>query len=158
MTKSTLPHRLYKYRAFNVNTLRLLSEAEVYYADPADFNDPLDCSPTIEIDTDRSSLEKLCYKMLLATNGADTAKRLLNEPATCPRSMEAITGWIVRRRSTTCECWPPVSKVYSTASLESEECSLWRKSGIVRLCGVTMRTTTEACALNTSLRKMPVAE
>ncbi len=79
MTKSTLPQRLYKYRAFNVNTLRLLSEAEVYYADPADFNDPLDCSPTIEIDTDRSSLEKLCYKMLLATNGADTAKRLLNE-------------------------------------------------------------------------------
>lgn len=70
-----LPKRLYKYRAFNVNTLRLLSEAEVYYANPANFNDPLDCKPTIQVDTDRSLLEKLCYKMLVASYGKERALR-----------------------------------------------------------------------------------
>jgi hypothetical protein len=50
------PKRLYKYRPFDVYTLRLLSEAEVFYADPASFNDPLDGSPTIQIDTDRPTL------------------------------------------------------------------------------------------------------
>lgn len=75
MSKSKLPGRQYKYRAFNVNTLRLLSEAEVYYANPVSFNDPLDCSPTIQIDTDRASLEKLCYKMLVAAYGKELALR-----------------------------------------------------------------------------------
>lgn len=65
MPKSYPPKRLYKYRAFNVNTLRLLSEAEVYYADPASFNDPLDSKPSIQIDTDRVTLEKLLYQILV---------------------------------------------------------------------------------------------
>lgn len=64
MTKLTPPKKLYKYRTFSVNTLRLLTEAEIYYAPPAQLNDPLDCKPTIEDDTDRESLEKLYYKML----------------------------------------------------------------------------------------------
>jgi Protein of unknown function (DUF2971) len=65
MPKLNPPKRLYKYRAFNVNTLRLLSEAEVYYADPMSFNDPLDSKPSIQIDTDRVTLEKLLYQMLV---------------------------------------------------------------------------------------------
>jgi hypothetical protein len=64
MTKSKLPKKLYKYRAFNVNTLRLLTTSEAYYADPKQLNDPLDCKPTIQIDADRLALEKLCYHML----------------------------------------------------------------------------------------------
>lgn len=75
MSQSKLPQRLYKYRAFNVNTLRLLSQAEVYYANPATFNDPLDCSPTIQVDTNSSLLEKLCYKMLVAAYGRERALR-----------------------------------------------------------------------------------
>ena len=59
-----IPQCLYKYRAFNVHSLRLLSQAEVHYSDPNDFNDPLDCNPTIEIDTDRATLEKLCIELL----------------------------------------------------------------------------------------------
>jgi len=75
MSKSKLPRRLYKYCAFNVNTLRLLSEAEVFYANPTTFNDPLDCNPTIQIDTDVLPLEKLCYKMLSAAYGKERAQR-----------------------------------------------------------------------------------
>jgi Protein of unknown function (DUF2971) len=73
MSKSKLPRWLYKYKAFNVNTLGLLSNAHVYYANPAKFNDPLDCKPTIQIDTDRSSIEKLCYKMLVAAYSKEEA-------------------------------------------------------------------------------------
>ena len=65
MTHKPPPSRLYKYRKFNVHSLRLLTQAQVYYADPRSFNDPLDCDPTIAIDVDRAALERLCYKMLL---------------------------------------------------------------------------------------------
>lgn len=64
MTKSKLPKKLYKYRVYNVNTLRLITASEAYYAAPEQLNDPLDCNPTIENDTDREALEKLFYKML----------------------------------------------------------------------------------------------
>jgi Protein of unknown function (DUF2971) len=79
MSKSKLPRWLYKYKAFNVNTLGLLSSAHVYYANPEKFNDPLDCKPTIQIDTDRSSLEKLCYKMLVAAYSEEHARRKITE-------------------------------------------------------------------------------
>ena len=75
MPNRTPPKRLYKYRAFSVNTLRLLSEAEVYYAHPAAFNDPLDSSPTIQVDTDRATLEKLLYRMLFQSVGKEQALR-----------------------------------------------------------------------------------
>jgi hypothetical protein len=65
--KPMVPKRLYKYRSFNVNSLRSLTEAETYYSNPRAFNDPLDCDPPIEVDVDRASLEHLCYKMLLDT-------------------------------------------------------------------------------------------
>src|SRR5262249_49787999 len=64
MLLKPVPRRLYKYRSFNVNSLRLLTEAEIYYADPRRFNDPLDCNPTINVDVERSDLEHLCYKLL----------------------------------------------------------------------------------------------
>lgn len=67
------PRRLYKYRAFNANTLRLLNQAEMFYANPAQFNDPLDCRPIIAVDTDLKTLEKLCYRMLVLDRGKDAA-------------------------------------------------------------------------------------
>lgn len=75
MPKSQPPKRLYKYRAFNVNTLRLLSEAEVYYADPTSFNDPLDSRPTIQIDADRIALENLLYQMLARSVSKEYAQK-----------------------------------------------------------------------------------
>lgn len=77
--KPKTPRRLYKYRTFNVHTLRLLSDAEVYYASPRHFNDPLDCDPTIEIDVDRTALEKLCFRMLADAEGKERALQTIGE-------------------------------------------------------------------------------
>lgn len=60
-----MPKKLYKYRAFGVRALRSLTEAEVHYAQPRTFNDPLDCDPTFDVDVGRTTLEKLLYRMLL---------------------------------------------------------------------------------------------
>jgi Protein of unknown function (DUF2971) len=73
MGRSSTPRRLYKYRAFNANTLRLLNQAEMYHANPAYFNDPLDCRPIITVDTDLKILERLCYRMLVLDRGKDAA-------------------------------------------------------------------------------------
>ena len=68
-----MPDKLYKYRPFGVNTLRAITEAEVFYAKPSTFNDPLDCDPTIDMDVDRIHLERLLYRMLLRRKTEDEA-------------------------------------------------------------------------------------
>lgn len=68
-----MPNKLYKYRRFDVRTLRSLTEAEVHYASPRTFNDPMDCDPTIEVDVNRETLEKLYYRMLLRRLNKDEA-------------------------------------------------------------------------------------
>lgn len=69
------PKNLYKYRSFGVNSLRLLSEAEIFYANPRSFNDPLDCDPSIRTDTDLVSLERLCSKILSDVHGPEKARK-----------------------------------------------------------------------------------
>src|SRR5258706_944600 len=78
MVKSKPPKNLYKYRKFNTSTLRLLGQAEVYYADPEMFNDPLDCRPVIRVDTDVQTLEKVCYRMLVLARGKEKALSSMN--------------------------------------------------------------------------------
>jgi hypothetical protein len=73
-----LPKKLYKYRKFNASTLRLISQAETYYADPETFNDPLDCRPVIRVDTDVPTLEKVCYRMLVLARGKEKALKTMN--------------------------------------------------------------------------------
>ncbi|RIK77032.1 MAG: hypothetical protein DCC67_13120 [Planctomycetota bacterium] len=60
------PDKLYKYREFGNATLRMFSEATVYYADPRTFNDPLDCDPTLKKGVTLEELEGLCRAMLEA--------------------------------------------------------------------------------------------
>lgn len=69
------PRKLYKYRGFTINTLRMLSEAEVYFASPTLFNDPLDCRPTIDIDVEVGTLQRLLAKMLEAQSPLERAKQ-----------------------------------------------------------------------------------
>ena len=75
----TRPQTLYKYCAFNVNSLRHLSKGEIYYAAPKSFNDPLDCNPTLFIDTERTCLEELFLNMLGAAEGPQKAQHLLED-------------------------------------------------------------------------------
>jgi hypothetical protein len=73
-----VPKKLYKYRPFNANTLRLLSQAETYYADPSKFNDPLDCKPVISVDTDVSTLEKVCYRVVELSVDKEAALKVID--------------------------------------------------------------------------------
>lgn len=54
-----------------------MSQAESYYASPRRFNDPLDCDPTVQIDTDRASIERLCFQMLIAEHGEEKAEKVM---------------------------------------------------------------------------------
>lgn len=55
--------KLYKYRNFNLYTLRMLTNGTIFFSNPLNFNDPLDCSPEVSIDVDISSLESLLLDM-----------------------------------------------------------------------------------------------
>lgn len=81
MSPRPFPRKLYKYRAFNVFCLRLLTHAEVSFSDPRTFNDPLDCDPTIEIDINRSELEYLYYAFLRRTQLAPSSRAQLSVAA-----------------------------------------------------------------------------
>ena len=63
----SVPKKLYKYRPLKATTIAELESNVVYYANPKNFNDPLDCSPVINVDIDTQSLEKLCFAMLSKT-------------------------------------------------------------------------------------------
>jgi hypothetical protein len=73
-----MPTKLYKYRAFSVLCLRAITEAEIFYARPNSFNDPMDCDPTIEVDMSLASLEKLLFKLLSRTRDRKAATARIN--------------------------------------------------------------------------------
>ncbi|QQC63117.1 DUF2971 domain-containing protein [Paraburkholderia ginsengisoli] len=67
------PRRLYKYRSFSTHTLRMVSEAEVFFAKPATFNDPFDCNPTVFVDVEWKEVERLWKSIALKQLGRERA-------------------------------------------------------------------------------------
>lgn len=59
-----MPTRAYKYRAFSNRLLDMLVDDELYYANPSDFNDPLDSRPTLAADLDVHQLEQLLSRLV----------------------------------------------------------------------------------------------
>lgn len=55
------PLTLYKYRIFNQISLEMLLTNSIYCASPLTFNDPLDCSPRIDIDMDTDEANYASY-------------------------------------------------------------------------------------------------
>lgn len=53
------PTTFYRFRGFNTNTLDALCHDRMYFAHPGTFNDPLDCSPTLERDSPLEELRNL---------------------------------------------------------------------------------------------------
>lgn len=49
----------FRYRAFSTTTLDSLCHDTIHFAHPGSFNDPLDCSPTLECDSQIEELRKL---------------------------------------------------------------------------------------------------
>jgi len=57
------PTTFYRYRAFNAITLDSLCHDTMHFANPGTFNDPLDCSPTLDCDSELGDLRNL-YSIL----------------------------------------------------------------------------------------------
>jgi len=68
------PKRLFKYRSFNTFTLRMLTEAELFYAAPFNFNDPMDCNPTLTIDISSRQMLVLLKTMLIPNVGIEKTR------------------------------------------------------------------------------------
>ena len=58
MSTQKVPKRVYKFKAFSAQSLELLVEDLVFYANPSEFNDPLDSQPSLKVDLDVADLER----------------------------------------------------------------------------------------------------
>jgi hypothetical protein len=58
------PQKLYNYCPFGVYSLRAISQAEIFHASPHQFNDPLDCNPTLDLDITTTDAVRLLRAML----------------------------------------------------------------------------------------------
>lgn len=67
---------LYKYRSFSVTTLESLCRDSLYFAHPGTFNDPLDCNPTIECDSETDELQKLLTFLIKKRVSKETLESL----------------------------------------------------------------------------------
>lgn len=63
--RSQNPKSLFKYLSFGERLLDQLCRDEVYYADPASFNDPLDCQPVVKADISDNELQRLLAAMVV---------------------------------------------------------------------------------------------
>lgn len=63
--------KLYKYCSINANALRTILRAQVYHSPPVQFNDPLDCNPSLELDLKAHEMERLVRTMLSERGIAD---------------------------------------------------------------------------------------
>ncbi len=61
---SNIPNKIYRYQSFNALSLDALCHDQLYFSDPAKFNDPLDCKPSVEQDSDKETLQ-LTLKALI---------------------------------------------------------------------------------------------
>jgi hypothetical protein len=88
MTKR--PETIYKYRAFNFLTLDSLCNDTLSFASPDDFNDPLDCKPTLQCDSSAAELRKLLAEMIRARESYRAAKSIRVVPMKKERARSYI--------------------------------------------------------------------
>lgn len=65
VTDQTIPERLFKYVGFTPRVLQQLCMGEVYYSDPGNFNDPLDCRPTVQTDLPIPDLQDVLAQLIV---------------------------------------------------------------------------------------------
>jgi Protein of unknown function (DUF2971) len=73
---SPVPKAFYRYRSFSTATLDSLCRDTLHYANPTSFNDPLDCKPTLESDSNRQVLRKLLVHLIKRRVAAETLESL----------------------------------------------------------------------------------
>ena len=75
---SDQPKKIYRYQQFNARTVESLCHDHLHFADPTAFNDPLDCQPTVESDSDRNELRLLLTEIISRRIEAEAIASLEN--------------------------------------------------------------------------------
>lgn len=66
------PKKVYRYQSISALTIKSLCHDELYFAAPAGFNDPHDCKPTVESDSEKETLRKILSELILRRVAAET--------------------------------------------------------------------------------------
>ena len=75
-----LPRYLYKYRPLNENTKKIITNNELYFSNPSDFNDPYDCNIPMNDIILRKDLERIAHSKDSNQDIAEIIKSLSFEP------------------------------------------------------------------------------
>lgn len=73
---STHPPRFYRYLSLNAKTVESLCHDALHFANPADFNDPFDCKPVVEPDSDLATLRAVLRTLIASRVSAETLNAL----------------------------------------------------------------------------------
>jgi len=73
---SDQPKSIFRYQRFSAMTIESLCHDRLYFADPASFDDPLDCQPTLESDSDRNTLRRILTELIRRRVEAETLASL----------------------------------------------------------------------------------
>ncbi len=72
----TQPKKVYRYQAISARTIESLCRDTLYFADPAVFNDPLDCKPSVVSDSDRATLRMVLSELIKRRVASETRAAL----------------------------------------------------------------------------------
>lgn len=61
---SEQPEKLYRYRSLSTTTIESLCHDQLWFSNPAAFNDPLDCRPVVESDSDKATLRNILAELI----------------------------------------------------------------------------------------------
>lgn len=87
---TSLPKRLFKYRALTHQTLDMIVSDEVYFADPSTFNDPLDTRPSLEADVNSDELEVVLRRLVEQRINAEKTAAAKSIRYRGPRTVDRI--------------------------------------------------------------------
>ena len=68
--------RIYRYQKFSTWTIESLVHDHLHFADPTSFNDPFDCQPVVESDSDRETLSLILTKLIVRRIEAESTASL----------------------------------------------------------------------------------
>jgi DUF2971 family protein len=79
---SDRPRKIYRFQRFTARTFESLCHDQLHFADPIAFNDPLDCQPTVESDSDRGELRLILTELIRRRIEAEAFASLKNAKLT----------------------------------------------------------------------------
>jgi hypothetical protein len=76
------PEKIYRYRSFGGLTVDTLCHDQLFFANPSSFNDPMDCQPTVESDSDNTELRAILRELIQRRIESETLSSLKSAKVT----------------------------------------------------------------------------